>query len=330
MKRLKKHGEQPGPQAKGKRFSTVQWLEVASEHEGQRIDNYLMAFLRGLPRSRIYQMLRKGEVRVNGGRVRPSARLAPGDQVRVPPIEVRHSAQEARISPALQDKIVRSVCHEDAELAVLDKPTGVAVHSGSTTPTGLIEALSTARPGIDWGLAHRLDRGTSGCLVVGKGRKATRQLQGAFRTEQVSKVYLVLVVGCWSGREYRVDTPLRQGPWRRGQRVVVADSEGGRAAGTRFKPLRRFSKYTLMRVEPKTGRTHQIRAHAQIRGFPVAGDPIYGDPQAEQHLRRLGLDRIFLHSAEVEFPHPTSGEWIHVQTELPEELKGFLHKLAKG
>ncbi|MFB6261425.1 MAG: RluA family pseudouridine synthase, partial [Thiohalorhabdaceae bacterium] len=190
-----------------------------------------------------------------------------------------------------------------------------------------IEALNAARPEVDWGLAHRLDRGTSGCLVVGKGKGPTRALQAAFRDDRVKKAYLGLLVGQWPDGQRLLDVPLRRGPEQYGQRVVVPDPENGQPAQTRFLTLRSFAEHTLVRAEPLTGRTHQIRAHAQYLGFPLAGDPLYGDRSANTRLKTLGLDRMFLHSAEVGIPHPLSGEKIEVSASLPSELKALLDRL---
>jgi len=302
-------------------------VTVSEDQAGQRVDNFVRAQLKGVPRSRVYQMLRKGEVRVNGGRCRPADRLAIGDQVRLPPAATRTPSRPVSLPDNLKEQLEASVIFEDSVLAVLDKPSGLAVHSGSGTPYGLVEALQTLRPEVEWGLAHRLDRGTSGCLVVGKGAKATRALQGLFRAEQVEKAYLALVVGSWPGGEHLEEASLRRGPERGGQRRMVVDPAEGQVAATRFIGLRPFGGYALVRAEPKTGRTHQIRAHARHWGHPVAGDELYGDRGANARLKKLGLRRIFLHSAEVAFDHPESGDRVSVRASLPGELKSVLDRL---
>jgi 23S rRNA pseudouridine955/2504/2580 synthase len=302
-----------------------EWVTVDGERAGQRIDNFVMAHLKGVPRGRVYRMLRKGEVRINGRRCRPADRLQAGDQVRLPPAATRQGP--GPVPDKVRAQMAAAILYEDAAMAVLDKPAGLAVHSGSGTPFGVIEALAAARPEAEWGLAHRLDRGTSGCLVVGKGAGATRALQAAFRDERVTKAYLALLVGEWPEAERLVEVPLRRGPERDGQRPMVADPEQGQAAATRFLTLRLLAGYTLVRAEPRTGRTHQIRAHARAMGYPLAGDPLYGEAEANGALKSLGLDRMFLHSAEINVPHPISGEGIAVKAALPAELKGVLERL---
>jgi 23S rRNA pseudouridine955/2504/2580 synthase len=320
----KKDPQQPRNQAVS---GGARWVTVSEDQAGQRVDNFVRAQLKGVPRSRVYQMLRKGEVRVNRRRCRPADRLAAGDQVRLPPAATRASSRPASLPDKLKKQLEDAVLFEDSALVVLDKPSGLAVHSGSGTPYGLVEALQTLRPEVEWGLAHRLDRGTSGCLVVGKGAKATRALQALFRAEQVEKAYLALVVGDWPGGEHLEESALRRGPERGGQRPMVVDPVEGQAATTRFIGLRPFDGYALVRAEPKTGRTHQIRAHARHWGHPVAGDDLYGDREANAELKKRGLRRVFLHSAEVAFGHPESGERISVRAPLPRELKAVLDRL---
>ncbi len=305
----------------------AEWVTVSPGHAGQRVDNFLMARLRGVPKARIYRMLRKGEVRVNGGRCRPSQRLRDGDRVRIPPVTTQ-LFPPGSVPSTVEDQVARAILFEDAELAVLDKPAGLSVHAGSRTPYGIIEALQGVRPGTDWGLAHRLDRGTSGCLVVGKGKGTTRKLQEAFRQGKVTKVYLALLVGIWKGGDQLVEAPLRRVTGGGGQRRTAVDFEGGQPAITRFRLLRQFAEYSLTRAEPQTGRHHQIRVHARHLGHPVAGDTVYGLKQASADLKPRGLDRIFLHSAEIGFEHPVSGGLLHFQAPLPEELQAVLDRLA--
>jgi 23S rRNA pseudouridine955/2504/2580 synthase len=300
-------------------------VTIGPDRDGQRIDNFLMGRLSGVPRSRIYRMLRKGEVRINGGRCRPADRVKAGDQVRVPPAVTRDSG--GPVPNRAQQQVAAAILFEDDAMAVIDKPAGLAVHSGSGIAFGLIEALAAARPEAEWGLAHRLDRGTSGCLVVGKGAGNTRALQAAFREERVGKAYLALLAGAWAEGERLVEAPLKRGPERDGQRPMVVAAEDGQAARTRFLTLRFIGDYTLVRAEPRTGRTHQIRAHAAHMGYPVAGDPIYGDAAVNAQLKTRGLDRMFLHSAEVNVPHPVTGNAIEVRAPLPKALKELLEAL---
>ncbi|MFP4561015.1 MAG: RluA family pseudouridine synthase [Thiohalorhabdus sp.] len=304
------------------------WVEVTEGQDGQRVDNFLLGRLKGVPKTRIYRMLRKGEVRVNGKRCRPAVRLRAGDRVRIPPVAGREAPPAARVPEGARKAVTEAILFEDTELAVLNKPPGLAVHAGSGIPYGIVEALAAARPEVEWGLAHRLDRGTSGVLVVGKNGKATRRLQAAFRESRAKKAYLALLLGRVDEGEHVEEAPLRRGPERGGQRPMVVDGESGRRASTRFLVLRAFPGYTLVRAEPETGRTHQIRAHARHWGHPIAGDPLYGDREANRTLKELGLDSIFLHSAELELPHPVTGETQHFRAPLPAPLKALLDRLS--
>lgn len=300
-------------------------VTVDTEQAGQRVDNFLLRQLKGVPKGRIYKMLRKGEVRRNGGRCKAADRLESGDRVRLPPVRASDGPGEAPSVPGWAvERLTEAFCYSDAELAVLNKPAGLAVHGGSGLAFGVIEALAAGWPNIDWGLAHRLDRWTSGCLVVGKRGGVTRSLQQAFAGPSVTKAYLVLVAGEWAGGEQQVDEPLAPGPRVQGKRIQVVDRERGRLAQTTFKPLRYLPGYTLLRAELGTGRTHQIRAHARAAGFPVAGDPLYGDEAVNRALAAAGLTRIFLHSASVGLAHPVSGEGLKVECPLPEDLRAVL------
>ena len=303
------------------------WVEVATGQAGQRVDNFLMARLKGVPKGRIYRMLRTGEVRINGGRCRAGRRLEAGDSVRIPPVQTQPNDRGA-VPTAARDAVGSAFLFEDAEVAILAKPAGMAVHSGSGLAYGVIEALQAARPEAEWGLAHRLDRGTSGCLVVGKSAGATRRLQQAFRDGEVTKAYLALVVGDWPQGPEWVEAALRRQKTKGGRRSIP-DPEG-QEAQTRFVPLRRLAGFTLVRAELVTGRTHQIRAHARWADHPLAGDTEYGDPDVNARLKPQGLERPFLHSAEVRLPHPTTGEELAVEAPLPDELSRLLESLAHG
>ncbi len=306
----------------------ARWVTVDSQRAGQRLDNFLLAQLKGVPRSRVYRMLRKGEVRVNGGRSRAGRRLQAGDRVRLPPVTARSPEASAAVPESLRARVGAAFLFEDAEMAVLDKPAGMAVHSGTQTPFGIIEALAAVRPDSEWGLAHRLDRGTSGCLVVGKGAGPTRALQAAFREERIEKGYLALLVGESDRQEMEVNAPLRRTDDGEARQSVVVDLEGGREATTRFRTVAVLSGYTLVWAEPFRGRTHQIRAHARHAGLPVGGDWGYGHKAGNRALKDHGLDRIFLHSAKIGLPHPASGEWLTFQAPLPAELKAVLDALG--
>lgn len=306
----------------------ARWVTVDSQRAGQRLDNFLLAQLKGVPRSRVYRMLRRGEVRVNGGRSRAGRRLQAGDRVRLPPGTGRSQEASATVPESLRAQVGAAFLFEDSEMAVLDKPAGLAVHSGSQTPFGVIEALAAIRPDSDWGLAHRLDRGTSGCLVVGKGMGPTRTLQTAFREERIEKAYLALLAGEPDRREMEVNAPLRRTREGEARQRVVVDPGKGREATTRFRAVAILSGFTLVWAEPHRGRTHQIRAHARHAGLPLGGDWEYGDKAGNRALKGHGLDRIFLHSAEIGLPHPASGEWLTFQAPLPADLKAVLEALG--
>lgn len=300
---------------------------VDANHEGQRIDNFLITHLKGVPRSRIYQILRTGQVRVNRGRIRQGYRLQPGDVVRIPPLRVSPQGPAPRPSLRRLEDLRRAVLYEDRSLLVLDKPAGLAVHGGSGLSHGVIEALRAQRPDAPFlELVHRLDRDTSGCLLVAKRRPALRALHQALREGAVAKTYLALVAGDW-GAAGEVATPLRRNVLRSGERIVRADQDG-KIALTRFEPLARSPAVTLLLARPVTGRTHQIRVHAAEAGHPIAGDLKYGDPGLNRSLRSLGLRRLFLHAYRLHFSHPDSGLPVDVVAPPGEDLRQVLAALG--
>jgi 23S rRNA pseudouridine955/2504/2580 synthase len=303
-------------------------LRVLEDREGQRIDNFLLAALKGLPRSRVYQMLRRGEVRVNGGRVKQTYRLKPGDRLRIPPASGAKTAPRPTPAAALTERIERSIVYEDASVMVINKPTGIAVHGGSGRRYGIIEMLRASRPAAtQLELVHRLDRDTSGALLVAKKRSALRRLHADLRDGKVEKRYLALVRGRWRRGARSVRTALEKNVVRSGERVVRANS-GGKPAETRFEPLDRGSESTLCEVLPLTGRTHQIRVHAAEIGHPVAGDVKYGDREFNKRMRKHGLRRMFLHAHVLGFTSPVSGQWIQVAAPLDENLNQALDSLG--
>ncbi len=260
---------------------------TVSEHAGQRLDNFLTSRLKGVPRSRVYAMVRKGEVRVNGGRARPHTRLATGDVVRVPPhrpLEPRAATPGERFMAELQACVI----HEDERLIVLNKPAGVAVHGGSGIVAGVIEALRAARPGASLELTHRLDRGTSGCLVVAKERRTLLAVHEAFRTGQVTKSYHLIVAGRWPRRLRTVQEPLQRYVLPNGERRVRVSADGA-AAHTDFEVLKTTANATWLRAFPRTGRTHQIRVHAASRGHAILGDEKYAKRDGGPSANRLML-----------------------------------------
>ena len=303
-------------------------IEVSAEYAGQRLDNFLLRELKGVPRSWIYRIVRRGEVRINRGRVRPDYRLRSGDAVRIPPL--RQAA--SRTTDHARDLTVTTL-YEDEDLLVLDKPAGLPVHSGSSVSSGLIEQLRAQRPGQKFlELAHRLDRATSGCLVVAKRRGVLTALHADWRANSgrkryIDKRYLALVKGPWQGGSVTVDAPLSKNTARGGERLTTV-AELGRYAKSILHPQRRFATATLLEIELLTGRTHQARAHAAHIGHPLAGDEKYGDHEFNRGLKDLGLRRLFLHASRLRFRHPRTAQRLDIQAPLPVELDSLLDRLA--
>lgn len=307
-----------------KHLSNASQVEVDTSSEGQRVDNFLLRVCRGVPRSHIYRILRTGEVRVNSRRVDATYRLRLGDRVRIPPVRLADRARKAA-PPAAQPPVI----FEDQALLVVDKPAGIAVHGGSGLSYGIIEQLRAARPELKFlELAHRLDRETSGLLLLAKKRSALTALHAALREGKIHKRYLVLVKGAWRDEKRHVSLPLRKYVTRSGERRVSVDRQG-RESDTLFRLERKFRDYTLLSAELLTGRTHQIRVQLAHLGFPIAGDDKYGDFKLNRALAEQGLKRMFLHAAEVEFKHPLSGEPIKLKSPLPPHLENFLSVLGE-
>lgn len=304
-------------------------ITVDSEQGGQRLDNFLLAQLKGVPRSRIYRMMRTGEVRVNKGRAKASYRIEAGDTIRLPPVrqaEPTPTKVPARLIAALEQAIL----YEDERLIVLNKPAGIAVHGGSGLDWGVIEALRASTvPRHYLELVHRLDRETSGCLMLAKRRSALRNLHEQLRTSAIGKRYLALVKGQWQGAQQQIDYPLRKNILQSGERIVRVDAQGKDAVSI-FTPLQRFATATLMQVEVITGRTHQIRVHAAHHGFPLAGDEKYGDADFNRQMRQLGLKRLFLHASQLRLTKPQDDKPITVDAPLPEELDRLLRELKSA
>ncbi|WP_206203066.1 23S rRNA pseudouridine(955/2504/2580) synthase RluC [Thioalkalivibrio sp. XN8] len=306
----------------------VQFLEIAPEAAGQRLDNFLVARLKGVPKSHVYRLLRKGEVRVNKGRAKPDYRLAAGDVVRLPPVRRPEPGAPAPGGRAAGQRLEASILHEDDRLIVLDKPSGIAVHGGSGLSHGVIEALRAARPEAPYlELVHRLDRDTSGCLLVAKRRSALRALHELLRTGRVEKRYLALVQGSWQLGQVKLEDRLRK-TVRGGERVVTVD-ESGKAAASIFRPVEIGNTASLLEVRIMTGRTHQIRVQAAEAGHPLAGDDRYGDRDFNRQMKRLGLDRLFLHAASIGWEDPASGEWRLYSAPLPDDLRAVLSRLEQ-
>lgn len=308
----------------------VSYTEAGAGDVGQRLDNYLMRVLKTVPKSHVYRVLRKGEVRVNGKRAKPETRLVLGDRVRIPPVRLEEKPVMVQPSNSLQSFITSSVLHEDAELLIINKPAGVAVHGGSGLAFGVIEALRAARPDLpELELVHRLDRDTSGVLLIAKRRAALRELHSALREREMTKRYLALVSGRWELGKKKIDLPLLTNQKQGGERMVRVHPEGQSALST-FAPQQHFGKLaTLMAIEIGTGRTHQIRVHAAYAGHPVAGDEKYGDKATNDALRAVGLRRMFLHAHSLEFTHPGTGERFSIEAPLSEELTTVLANLQQ-
>ncbi|MBI5107916.1 MAG: RluA family pseudouridine synthase [Rhodocyclales bacterium] len=304
---------------------SVTWLEVGDEAEGQRIDNYLLRVAKGVPKSHIYRILRSGEVRVNKGRVAAEYRLQIGDRLRVPPLRTAERPSQAAV-PAREFVLA----YEDEALIVVDKPAGTAVHGGSGVSFGVIEQLRRARPLAKLlELAHRLDRETSGLLVVAKKRVALTKLHDMFRDGVIAKRYLALVKGRWRNELQHVRLPLYKYLTAEGERRVSVNAEG-KVAHSIVRLLARWENFSLVEVELKTGRTHQIRVHLSHLGYPIAGDDKYGDFSLNKRLQKAGLGRMFLHAAKLSLPHPLSNEPLVLESPLPPELRGFVDQLERN
>ena len=309
--------------------AAVRHVEVGKEEDGQRIDNFLLRILKGVPRSHVYRLLRRGEVRVNGRRAKPERRLDAGDVVRLPPVRVASAEGPRQVPTSLRADLRAAIVYEDERVLVLDKPSGLATHGGSGLAFGAIEALRADRPGAELELVHRLDRDTSGVLVIAKDRGSLRILHALLREGRVRKRYLALVGGRWALGRKRIEAPLRTNLRQGGERVVKVHEEGKEAAST-FKPVRSFgARATLVEVEIHTGRTHQIRVHAAYAGHPVAGDEKYGDREFNVRMKQAGLRRMFLHAQEMAFTWPDTGEKCRVAAPLPAELNVVLETLAR-
>jgi 23S rRNA pseudouridine955/2504/2580 synthase len=295
-------------------------VEVGEEAAAQRIDNFLLRHLKGVPKSHVYRVLRSGEVRVNSGRVKPEYRLQPGDRVRLPPL--RMSREEKPAAKPLDLPIVR----EDGALLVLDKPAGVAVHGGSGVSFGVIESLRASRPQAKFlELAHRLDRDTSGLLIVAKKRSALVELHRMLREGEIDKEYLTVVKGHWQDGTRELRQSLHKYVDAKGERRVAVH-EAGMAAVTRITPLKASDEYSLLEVRLLTGRTHQIRVHLAHAGHPILGDDKYGDFELNHRLAKNGVPRLFLHASRLSFSHPLSGEKIELRSKLPAEMKNFVDR----
>ncbi|MDR2613767.1 MAG: RluA family pseudouridine synthase [Candidatus Accumulibacter sp.] len=311
--------------------SNVTQTLIGAEDEGRRLDNHLLRVCKGVPKSHVYRIIRSGEVRLNGKRASASDRLRQGDVLRLPPIRVAQGREE--IAAGAEIKADLPILYEDEAMLVLDKPAGIAVHGGSGVNFGVIEALRRQRPQARYlELAHRLDRETSGLLLIGKKHSALSALHAMFREGRgVDKRYLLLVRGRWMEPRREVALPLCKyllaGGEHRGERRVRVAPDG-KPSRTIFRLLARWEGFSLLEAELRTGRTHQIRVHCAHLGFPIAGDEKYGDFAANRALSKDGLKRMFLHAWKMNLPHPMSGEPLTLQAPLPDALERFLKKLS--
>ncbi|MDF2414039.1 23S rRNA pseudouridine(955/2504/2580) synthase RluC [Aeromonas sp. 1HA1] len=307
----------------------VRLLTIEAEHEGQRIDNFLKTQLKGVPKSLIYRILRKGEVRVNKKRIKPEYKLCLGDEVRVPPVRVAEKNELPSANLGSIQRLESQILFEDDAMIVLNKPSGMAVHGGSGLSFGVIEGLRALRPDARFlELVHRLDRDTSGVLLVAKKRSALRSLHEQLRVKTMRKQYLALVRGQWQPHVKVVNAPLRKNDLQSGERVVRVSSDG-KPSETRFRIARQFAEATLVECSPITGRTHQIRVHTQHAGHPIACDDKYGEAAFDEKMRSQGLKRLFLHAWKLSFTHPVDGREMQVEAPLAPELDNFLNKLAR-
>lgn len=311
-----------------KSFNQVQFVTIDGDEAGQRIDNFLLARLKGVPKSMIYRIIRKGEVRVNKGRIKPEYKLNAGDSIRIPPVRVSEK-EEVAVSPKLDKVAALSNCilYEDDHLMLINKPSGTAVHGGSGLSFGVIEGLRALRPEARFlELVHRLDRDTSGVLLIAKKRSALRALHEQLRLKQMQKDYLALVRGQWQSHTKVVQAPLLKNILQSGERVVKVSNEG-KPSETRFKVEERFEFATLVKASPVTGRTHQIRVHTLYAGHPIAFDDRYGDRDFDAQLSVTKLNRLFLHANSLTFTHPSTGEQMRIEAPMDNKLRTCLQVL---
>ncbi|MGS0680133.1 23S rRNA pseudouridine(955/2504/2580) synthase RluC [Shewanella sp. 125m-7] len=315
----------PSPKAQ------VQMVTIDEDHLGQRIDNFLLTKLKGVPKSMIYRIVRKGEVRVNKKRIKPEYKLADGDVVRIPPVRVSES--EGRPGPSAKltkvSQLEERILFEDKYLIVLNKPSGIAVHGGSGVEFGVIEAMRSLRTQQKFlELVHRLDKETSGVLLIAKKRSALRHLHDQLRYKKMQKDYVALVRGEWQAHDKVIKAPLLKLTLKSGERIVRVNKEG-KESETRFKIMQRYSDSTLVQASPVTGRTHQIRVHCQFAGHPIACDEKYSEQKFDDSMRAQGLNRLFLHAAQLKFTHPETEEVMQVKAPLDSILESTLKKLKK-
>lgn len=307
----------------------VHYVEIEESHQGQRIDNFLMTYLKGVPKTHVYRIIRKGEVRVNKGRTKPVYKLSVGDIIRIPPVRV----SDAKTVPNEADgdlyRLKKAILFEDDSFMIINKPPGMAVHGGSGISYGVIEALRKLYPNEKrLELVHRLDRDTSGCLLISKKISVLRAFHEMLRNNEMQKTYVALVKGRMREKEIKVEAPLRKFVTKSGERMVCVDKREGKSAITYFYPERLFGEATLVNVKLITGRTHQIRVHSQHLRHPIAGDDKYGQPDFNLAMKKQGLNRMFLHARSLRFEHPQTGEIMNPVAPLDQSLTKILGVLS--
>ncbi|MDP4537324.1 23S rRNA pseudouridine(955/2504/2580) synthase RluC [Alkalimonas collagenimarina] len=308
----------------------VQIVEIEPDFSGQRVDNFLITRLKGVPKSVIYRVLRKGEVRINKKRIKPDYKLQAGDLLRIPPITVRKEPDAISNQLAVVKQLEHCILFEDDHLIILNKPSGMAVHGGSGLSFGVIEALRALRPDDrHLELVHRLDRDTSGCLMIAKKRSVLRHMHQQLRDKTVEKKYHALVAGDWPAKLRKVTEPLRKNTLQSGERMVRVDHIEGKESETRFRILQRYQQSTLIEAFPVTGRTHQIRVHTACKGHAIACDDKYGDAAFTEQMKGLGLKRLFLHAFSLRVVHPATETTLAVEAPLDADLSAALQQLKR-
>lgn len=304
---------------------SVKFVEINENNLHQRIDNFLVSQLRGVPKGKIYKILRKGEVRVNKKRVKPEYKLQIGDLVRIPPVRISEEKNAHNPSDSLKSLIGDSILFEDDRLIVINKPSGVAVHGGSGIRSGVIEVLRASRPDNDYlELVHRIDRDTSGCLMIAKRRSALRAMHEQLRTNKIKKIYHAVVRGQWDRNIRQCLAPLHKNQLSGGERIVTVDESLGKESKTRFSLLNGCDNFSLIQAQPVTGRTHQIRVHCKHLGHPIANDAKYGDVTFDKEIKLLGCKRLCLHAYSLEFTHPVSEKRMQITAKHDEQMDKIL------
>lgn len=309
--------------------SQVSFITINPNHAGQRLDNFLFAKIKGVPKSLFYRLLREGQIRVNKKRAKPDYRLQAGDILRLPPLRFTEKSAP-QPTENLSQFLLSRILYEDEQLIVMNKPSKMAVHAGSNLEFGIIETLRAIKPEYaDLALAHRLDRETSGCLLIAKNRLILNELQDLFRAHAIKKTYLALTKGRWKPQEYHVELPLSKNTMSAGERMVQVNNEG-KMAITDFNPIKNFNLCTLVEVNLTTGRTHQIRVHAEYHGHPLAGDDKYGDREFNKAMHKFGVRRLFLHAAKLEFTVASLEKSFSFAAPLDDDLTKILENLEQA